>query len=84
MVYTIDEIEKIIAYKTWSVKRKTDKLLEMDCTMYCNLGTDSTKLEKRDVRTVSRKIYTAIKNIDINMGTLFLQSMDSNKTKHPL
>lgn len=84
MVYTIDEIEKIIAYKTWSVKRKTDKLLEMDCTMYCNLGTDSTKLEKRDVRAVSRKIYTAIKNIDINMGTLFLQSMDSNKTKHPL
>ena len=84
MVYTIGEIEKIISYKTWSVKKKTDKLLQMDCSMYCNLGTDSTRLEKREVRAISRKIYTAIKTININMGTLFLQSMDSNKTKHPL
>ena len=52
--------------------------------MYCNIGTDSTKAEKLEVRKVSRKIYTAIKTIDKNMGVLFLQTMDLDKPKGPL
>jgi hypothetical protein len=55
-----DEIRKITSYKTWSVKRKTDTLLEMDAEMYTNLGKESTKTEKKNVKAISRKIYRAI------------------------
>ncbi len=43
MVYTTTDIDKVLSYKTWSNKRKSDELLRMDCNMYCNLGSDSTK-----------------------------------------
>ena len=52
--------------------------------MYAHLGTDSTKKDREDVKKASRRIYTAIKSINLNMGTLFLQTMDKNITKEPL
>tara|TARA_B100000780_G_C20660146_1_gene262864 strand:- start:143 stop:394 length:252 start_codon:yes stop_codon:yes gene_type:complete len=81
MVFTSTEIDKIIEYKSWNDTRKLDKLLEMDCSMYCNIGIDSTKAEKLEVRKSSRKIYTAIKKINLSMGTLFLTTMDSAREK---
>jgi hypothetical protein len=59
-----EQIRKIVNYKTWSVKRKTDTLLEMDATMYTNLGKESTKTEKKNVKAISRKIYKAISLIN--------------------
>ncbi len=59
-----EEIRKITNYKTWSVKRKTDTLLEMDAHMYTELGIDSSKTEKKNVKTISRKIYRAISTIN--------------------
>tara|TARA_B100001173_G_scaffold169328_1_gene146321 strand:- start:54 stop:308 length:255 start_codon:yes stop_codon:yes gene_type:complete len=84
MVYTTSDIDKVLTYKTWKDKRKVDKLLEMDCSMYAHLGTDSSNKDRIDVRKSSRRIYQAIKTINNTMGTLFLQQMDSNKTKEPL
>jgi hypothetical protein len=84
MVFTQNEIDRVLGYKSWSNKRKEDKLLRMDCSMYCHLGTDSNKKEREEVTKASRKIYTAIKSINHNMGTLFLQTMDKNVTKEPL
>lgn len=84
MVFNQEDVDKIVSYKSWSDKRKQDKLLEMDCSMYANLGTDSSKKDREDVKKASRKIYTAIKSINLNMGTLFLQTMDKNITKEPL
>jgi hypothetical protein len=81
MDFNINEIEKIVSYKTWNAKKKTDRLLEIDCSMYCNVGSDSTKSEKEEVRRNSRKIYNAIKKIDPTMGNLFLQAMDKDPTK---
>ena len=59
-----EQIRKIVNYKTWSVKRKTDTLLEMDAEMYTNLGKESTKAEKKNVKAMSRKIYKAISLIN--------------------
>ena len=84
MVYTTNDIDKVLGYKTWSNKKKEDELLRMDCSMYCNLGSDSTQAEKYEVKKVSRKIYLAIKTFNNNLGVLFLQQMDSNKSKEPL
>lgn len=77
MDYTINDIDKILDFKTWSDRRKIDELLRMDCEMYTNLGIDSTKKEKSEVTKNSRRIYKAIKTIDQKMGQTFLLAMDS-------
>ncbi len=69
-------IEKILSYKTWSQRKKVDALLEMDCTLYTNLGTDSTKTEVEETKRQSRKIYKAIKQIDWYLGSTLLFAMD--------
>lgn len=57
----IDEkLQKIQSYKTWSLKKKVDALLEIDAIQYTNLGIDSTVKEKKQVKAISRKIYRAI------------------------
>jgi hypothetical protein len=40
------------------------------------MGIDSTQAEKQHVRSMSRKIYTAIKKFNPSAGETFLRSMD--------
>lgn len=70
------EIEKIKGYKTWSEKRKIDKLLEIDATMYTNLGSDSKASERKKVKSLSKKIYKAIQHISPTEGFLLRAHMD--------
>ena len=56
MGYTIDDIEKIAEFKSWSKKRKIDTLLEIDADLYCNLGMESSRTEVESVKIQSRKI----------------------------
>ena len=42
MRYKYEDIEKFLEFKTWTNKDKIDKLLEIDCSLYAHLGTDST------------------------------------------
>ena len=35
--YSIEDVGKILNYKTWTDKKKIDTLLHIDCSMYCNL-----------------------------------------------
>jgi len=76
MSYNIDDIYKIVEYKTWSQKRKIDTLLEMDAEMYCNMGLETPKTQKENTKRTSRKIYHAIKKIDPLVGSKLIQSMD--------
>ena len=57
-------------------KQKIDKLLELDCNMYTNLGSDSLKSEKQEVKRMSKKIYRAIQDINEAIGKSLLQAMD--------
>lgn len=74
--YTDELIDKIIKYKSISDKDKIDRLLEIDAIQYCNLGTDSTKSEKLQVRRNSKYIYRAIQKINYEMGSRFLHFVD--------
>lgn len=74
------QISKVKKYKSWSTRQKIDALLELDCSQYTKLGSDSLTKEREEVKKMSRKIYTAIKEIDYSTGKLFLEAMDSNKT----
>jgi hypothetical protein len=68
-------IENILAEQLTD-NQKIDKLLELDCNLYTNLGSDSTKAEKQEVKRMSRKIYKAIQTINEPVGKSLLQAMD--------
>lgn len=76
MEYKVTDIEKILSFTSWSERRKIDTLLEMDCIQYTNLGSDSSKKDKEQVKRNSRKIYKAIKTINKSIGNEFLLAMD--------
>jgi|TARA_E500000305_G_C4014567_1_gene234795 hypothetical protein len=76
MIYAYSDIEKIMNYKTWSVKRKIDTLLSIDADMYTNLGITSSRKEKNQVKNKSKNIYKTIQKLNPKDGKLLLHSMD--------
>jgi hypothetical protein len=60
-----------------SIQERTDKLLKLDCNMYTNLGSDSSKAERLEVKKNSKFIYKQIKGIDEVSGNLLLKSLDA-------
>ena len=68
MKYKYENIDKFMEYKTWSDKQKIDELLHIDSNLYANLGTDSTKEEKEEVK---RRL---IKTLDKKLGDELLYS----------
>ena len=73
MAYTVEDIDKILGFSSWSDRKKIDTLLEVDADLYCNLGKESTKTDIEDAHKQSRKIYRAIKTVDSYQGGLFLR-----------
>jgi hypothetical protein len=59
----LERAAKIMSYKTYSVKRKIDALLELDSKMYTERGLDTTVTEMRDTKRASKKIYRMIADI---------------------
>jgi len=76
MKYTINDIEKILEFKSWSSKEKENELLRIDCAMYTYLGTDSTKQDREQVKKNSRTIYRALKNINPQLSEHLMTAID--------
>ena len=76
MRYKYEDIKNFMKFKTWTNKDKINKLLEIDCSLYAHLGTDSTKAEKEEVKRKSVEIYRTIKKIDKELGDEFLLTMN--------
>ena len=70
------EIKRIAEDYNKTIIERVNQLLEMDATLYTNLGSDSTKADKLDVKKKSRMIYRAIKDLDLETGKLLLQHQD--------
>ncbi len=75
MKYSNQYVDKVVDY-TYPTKKKIDMLLELDATQYCNLGIDSTKQQKEEVKKNSRYIYKAIAKLNSSMGKRFLYHQD--------
>lgn len=60
-----------------SIKERIDQLLEMDATMYTNLGSDSSKAERAEVKKNSKLIYKTIRVLDEYTGKLLLEHLDA-------
>lgn len=76
MRYNVDDIQKILDFTSWNDKKKIDTLLEIDATLYCNMGLETTKTQRQETKRGSRRIYSAIKQIDSVMGQELLHFMD--------
>ena len=72
-----EEIKKIAEAYQKTVKERIDKLLELDATQYTNLGSNSTKVEKAEVKKNSKVIYRTIKDLDEYTGKLLLEYLDA-------
>ena len=75
MKYSNQYVDKVVDY-TYPTKKKIDMLLELDATQYCNLGIDSTKQQKEEVKKNSRYIYKAIAKLNSSMAKRFLYHQD--------
>jgi len=69
-------IEEVLSNDSWDERQKKDELYRLDCKMYTNLGIDSTKGERNEVKKKSRLIYKAIQKINPHEGTQLLQAID--------
>lgn len=68
--------DKIINDFNLTVRDRTDELLKLDAIQYTNLGLDSKKTEKNEVKANSKYIYKKIQDIDPETGKHFITSMD--------
>jgi|TARA_R110002153_G_scaffold181638_1_gene334961 hypothetical protein len=68
---------KIASDYAKSVLERTDELLMLDCIQYTNLGIDSSKSEKKKVKSDSKFIYKQVKSIDTKLGNLLITSLDT-------
>jgi hypothetical protein len=75
MDYNFEQIDELMSAKLCD-RCKISKLLQIDCMLYTRMGVNSTKKEKQEVKSKSKKIYTYIKKIDSEIGDRLLSSMD--------
>ena len=68
--------DKIINDFNLTVKDRSDELLKLDAIQYTNLGLDSKKTEKNEVKANSKYIYKKIQDIDPETGKHLIMSMD--------
>ena len=73
-----EQIDQVVKSKL-SDRDKVDELFRLDCKMYTNLGTDSTKTEIQETKKNSRIIYRAVREIDFWLGSACLRTQDDKK-----
>ena len=71
MITTRKKVDLIMDMPIYNVC-KIDKLFEIDCYQYTNLGTDSTMKEKDAVKKTSLFIYKKIKQLNETLGKRLL------------
>lgn len=67
------QADKIASYKTIPAREKVDRLLHLNAIQYTNLGTDSSKAERKAAESNSRYIYRKIQGINKPLGSMLLR-----------
>jgi hypothetical protein len=79
MTMTLREQIDQVVKSNLSDRDKVDELFRIDCKMYTNLGSDSTKTEIEKTKKDSRIIYRAVQEIDFWLGSACLRTQDDKK-----
>ena len=74
-MYGFQDLDRIMGFTSWSDKQKYDELMRIDCELYCNLGINSTKKDREEVKKKSRAIYKKVKEIYPAIGDQFLNTL---------
>tara|TARA_R110000803_G_scaffold30585_2_gene68894 strand:- start:1061 stop:1303 length:243 start_codon:yes stop_codon:yes gene_type:complete len=69
--------EKIAKDFALSIKERTDMILELDAIQYTNLGIDSSKAEKKKVKSDSKHLYKQLRGFNEHDGKLLLNHLDA-------
>jgi len=59
-----------------SIKERTDELLKLDSEMYMELGKDSTKSQRKEVKQTSKYIFKQLKGFNEADAELLLRALD--------
>ena len=59
-----------------SIKERTDALLKLDTEMYMELGKDTTKKEKKEVKQTSKYIFKQLKGFNESDAEMLLRALD--------
>ena len=80
---TTDELHsvvgKLLTAEFDSDRQKIDELLMINVNLHCQLGSESNKSEKEQVKKLSRIIFRAIKTIDKYEGENFIRTQDGSQ-----
>lgn len=73
------EVDRIVNLKSYSVRKKEDKLLFINASLQSQLGTDSTQKEREHVDLLARIIFRGLKVLDPYIGSRALRTQDGRE-----
>ena len=73
------EIDRIVELKTYTTKKKVDKLLEIAANLRCQLGVDSSQKDRDQVGRLCTAIYRGVKRINSEEGNILLRTQDGKE-----
>lgn len=73
------EIDRIVELKTYTTKKKIDKLLEIAANLRSQLGTDSSQKDRDHVGRLCTALYKGVKRINSEEGNILLRTQDGKE-----
>lgn len=73
------EIDRIVELKTYTTKKKVDKLLEIAANLRSQLGIDSSQKDRDQVGRLCTAIYRGVKRINSEEGNILLRTQDGKE-----
>lgn len=73
------EIDRIVGLKTYTTKKKVDKLLEIAANLRSQLGIDSSQKDRDQVGRLCTALYKGVKRINSEEGNILLRTQDGKE-----
>ena len=73
------EIDRIVELKTYTTKKKIDKLLEIAANLRSQLGIDSSQKDRDHVGRLCTALYKGVKRINSEEGNILLRTQDGKE-----
>lgn len=72
-------IDEVVGLKTYTTKKKVDKLLEIAANLRSQLGIDSSQKDRDQVGRLCTALYKGVKRINSEEGNILLRTQDGKE-----
>lgn len=72
-------IDEVVELKTYTTKKKIDKLLEIAANLRSQLGIDSSQKDRDHVGRLCTALYKGVKRINSEEGNILLRTQDGKE-----